>query len=239
MAGHSKFKNIMHRKGAQDAKRAKLFTKIVKEIVVAAKLGGGDPHSNPRLRSAMAYARTENMPKDRIEGAIKKATSSAEGDNYEEIRYEGYAPGGVAVIVETLSDNRNRTAAEVRSSFNKLGGSLGETGSVSYMFNRCGAITYPKAAATDDAILEAALEAGATDCNSDEEAHEILCSSDDFNEVREVLNTKFGDPVQAEVTWHPHNYIELDEETKQKVSKLIEALEDSDDVQKVSCNAIL
>ncbi|MCH2037300.1 MAG: YebC/PmpR family DNA-binding transcriptional regulator, partial [Rickettsiales bacterium] len=186
MAGHSKFSNIKHRKGAQDAKRAKVFTKVAKEIIVAVKTAGGqtDPNFNPRLRGAIASARALNMPKDRIDKAIKQGSGQNDDDNYEEIRYEGYAPGGIAIIVEAMTNNRNRTAAEVRTIFNKGGGSLGETGSVAYMFDRVGFIQYPFSVTSNDAMFVAALEAGADDVQSDDEYHEITCEPDSFNEVR-------------------------------------------------------
>ena len=187
MAGHSQFKNIMHRKGAQDAKRAKIFAKLIREVAVAAKLGGPDPDANPRLRSAVAACRQANMPKDNIDRAVKKASGGDDGENYEEIRYEGYGPGGVAVIVEALTDNRNRTASDVRAAFSKHGGTLAETGAVSFMFDRVGMIHYPAGAGDSDAMFEAALEAGAEDVESGDEGHDIYCLPDDFNTVREAL----------------------------------------------------
>lgn len=236
MAGHSKFKNIMHRKGAQDAKRAKLFTKLVREIIASCRVGQPDPNFNPRLRAAMAAARAANLPKDRIENAIKKGSNPQDGENYEEIRYEGYAPGGIAIIVEALSDNRNRTASDVRSIFTKAGGSLGETGSVSFMFDRIGLIEYPVAVATTDIMFEAATDAGADDCISYDEIHEIICSPDSFNEVRDNLAAKFGDAETSRLSWKPQNLINVTGEQAEKLYKMIEALENSDDVQHVCGN---
>lgn len=236
MAGHSKFKNIMHRKGAQDAKRAKTFTKLIREIITAARLGQPDPIFNARLRSAIAAARALNMPKANIESAVKRGSSSGEGDNYDEIRYEGYAPGGIAIIVEALTDNRNRTASEVRSAFTKHGGTLGETGSLTFMFDRIGLIEYPSNIASSDAMFEAALEAGATDCESEEEAHSIICAPDDFNEVRDALAKKFGDATTGLLSWRPQNTIEVAGDQAEKLLKLIDVLEDNDDVQFVYGN---
>lgn len=236
MAGHSKFKNIMHRKGAQDAKRAKQFTKIVREITVAAKTGIADPNMNPRLRSALIAARAANMPKDRVDAAIKKATGAGDADNYEEIRYEGYGVSGVAVIVEALTDNRNRTAAEIRSAFTKVGGNLGETGSVSFMFNRLGQIIYPSDKADENAILEAAIELGADNCESDSDSHEITCQIENFNEVRDGLITKFGDPESAKIAWIASTTTPVSEEQAVSMFKLIDILEDNDDVQAVYTN---
>ena len=195
MAGHSKFKNIMHRKGAQDKKRAKVFTRLIKELAVAAR-GGTDPDANPRLRTALAAARGANMPKDNIDRVLKKA-EGGDGDSYDEMRYEGYGPGGVALIVEALTDNRNRTASEVRATFNKFGGNLGETGSVNFMFDRVGQILYPASAGDADTVFEAALEAGADNVESDENGHEITTAPDDFNAVREALEGDFGTPEEA------------------------------------------
>ncbi len=236
MAGHSQFKNIMYRKGAQDKKRAKIFAKHTREIMVAAKAGLPDPDKNPRLRSALIAARSDNMPKDNIERAIKRATGGDEGEVYEEIRYEGYGTGGVAVIVEALTDNRNRTAAEVRSAFTKYGGSLGETGSVAFMFDRVGEIHYPASAASGDDMLEAAIEAGADDCVSDDAGHDVLCAPDDFANVRDALENALGEPERAALTWRPQNTIELDEDKAGTLLKMIDILEDSDDVQRVSAN---
>jgi YebC/PmpR family DNA-binding regulatory protein len=236
MAGHSQFKNIMHRKGAQDAKRAKMFTKLIREITVAARAGLPDPNQNPRLRAAVTAARTANMSRDTIERAINRGSGQTGGDNYEEVRYEGYGPGGVAIIVEALTDNRNRTAGEVRTAFNKLGGTLGESGSVSFQFARVGAVRYPAAAASADAMLEAAIEAGADDVESGEDSHEIYCKPDDLNAVRDALEAKFGAPEKAALSWRPQNMIEVSGEAAESLLKLIEALDDNDDVQAISAN---
>lgn len=236
MAGHSKFKNIQHRKGAQDAKRAKMFTKVGREIIVAAKLGGPDADANPRLRTAIQAARAVNMPNDRIKRAIESAAGSADSDNYEEIRYEGYGPGGVAVIVDALTDNRNRTAAEVRSTFGKHGGNLGETNSVSFMFDRVGEVVYPLAKASADQMFEAAVEAGATDCQSGEEYHEIYTEPEDLAAVRDALEAMFGDAERVALAWKPNVTSQVDEEQAASVMKLIDALEDNDDVQTVTTN---
>lgn len=235
MAGHSQFKNIMHRKGRQDAKRAKVFTKLAREITTAAKLGNEDPAFNPRLRAGIAAARAQNMPKDNIDRAIKKA-SGDDSANYEEVRYEGYGPGGIAVIVEALTDNRNRTAAEVRSAFAKHGGNLGETGSVNFMFDRVGLLSYPADKASAEEMFEAALEAGATDVTSDENAHEVICEPDDFSDVRDALEGTFGEPDTARLDWKPQNTISVDEDTAGTLLKLIDILDDNDDVQQVSAN---
>ena len=234
MAGHSKFKNIMHRKGRQDAKRAKVFAKLGRELSVAAK-AGPDPAFNPALRLAVANAKAQNMPNDVIKRAIDKA-QGGDADTYEEVRYEGYGPGGVAVIVEALTDNRNRTASEVRAAFSKNGGNLGETGSVAFMFERVGQISYPAGAAEAEAMFEGALEAGAEDVESDDETHTITCQPDDFAAVRDALEQKFGDPEEARLDWKPQNSIAVDEGTAQTLLKLIDALEDNDDVQRVSAN---
>ena len=234
MAGHSKFKNIMHRKGAQDAKRAKVFAKLGKELTIAAR-GGEDPGFNPRLRLAIANARGQNMPNDNIKRAIQRGLGG-DDTNYEEIRYEGYGPGGIAMIVEALSDNRNRTASEVRTAFAKNGGNLGETGSVNFMFDRVGQLTFPADVADPEAMFEAALEAGASDCESDEDAHTVTCAPEDFADVRDALAEKFGDPENAGLEWKPQNTIEVDADTAATLFKLIEVLEDNDDVQSVSSN---
>lgn len=236
MAGHSKFANIKHRKGAQDKKRANLFTKLAKEIVVAAKMGQPDPDFNPRLRLAIANAKSNSMPKANIDNAVRKATSAGEGENYEEVRYEGYAPAGIALIVDTLTDNRNRSVSEVRSTITKANGNLGESGSVAFMFDRIGVFKYAKDKASDDEMFEAAIEAGAEDCESDEEFHIITCDAESFNEVQTSLNDKFGDPETGNLDWRAQNYIEVDFETAQKIENLIERLEDLDDVQSVSAN---
>ena len=225
----------MHRKGRQDAQKSKLFGKLAREITVSAKMGLPDPAMNPRLRAAMIAARAENMPKDNIERAIKKATGG-EGDNYEQIRYEGYGPGGIAVIVEVLTDNRNRTAGEVRASFTKSGGNLAETGAVSFMFDHIGVIEYDATAASADAMFEAALEAGADDVVSSESGHEIFAGQDRFGSVAKALEAKFGEPRKASLVWRPQNTIAVDDEQGEKVLKLIENLNESDDVQNVYAN---
>ncbi|MBP9792168.1 MAG: YebC/PmpR family DNA-binding transcriptional regulator [Rickettsiales bacterium] len=238
MAGHSKFKNIMHRKGAQDAKRAKNFTKLVKEITVAVKSCGEDIEFNPRLRTAIATAKVQNLPKDRIEAAIKKAANPQQGDNFEEIRYECYAPGGVALVVETVTDNRNRTAGEVKAILSKAGGNLAEPGSVLYMFDHVGEIFFKASAASADTMLDSAIESGAEDCESTEEGHVIVCKSDDFHEVRNNLSKKYGEPEYAKITWKPQTVIEISsDEHKEKLMKIIDMLEDNDDVQDVYTNS--
>ncbi len=235
MAGHSQFKNIMHRKGRQDAQRSKLFSKLAREITVAAKLGTPDPAMNPRLRAAIIAARGENMPKDNIERAIKKAAGN-EGENYDEIRYEGYGPGGVAVIVEALTDNRNRAASDIRSFFTKSGGNLGETGSVAFMFDRLGVIEYDADKASEEAMLEAAIEAGADDVVSSEAGHEIYTAQETLREVAKALEATFGEPRKAALTWRPQNTIAVDDETGEKLLKLIDTLNEHDDVQNVYAN---
>jgi len=235
MAGHSQFKNIMHRKGKQDAQKSKLFGKLAREITVAAKLGTPDPAMNPRLRAAVIAARQENMPKDNIERAIKKATGG-DSESYDEIRYEGYGPGGVAVIVEALTDNRNRAASDIRSFFAKSGGNLGETGSVAFMFDRTGIIEYDSSKASDDAMLDAAIEAGADDVVSSESGHEIYASQETFREVAKSLEAKFGEARKAALTWKPQNTIAVDDETGEKLLKLMDLLNEHDDVQNVYAN---
>ncbi|TKT71689.1 YebC/PmpR family DNA-binding transcriptional regulator [Afipia massiliensis] len=235
MAGHSQFKNIMHRKGKQDAMRSKMFGKLAREITVAAKLGTPDPAMNPRLRLAITAARAENVPKDNIERAIKKALGN-EGENYDEIRYEGYGPGGVAVIVEALTDNRNRAASDIRSYFTKSGGNLGETGSVSFMFDRVGVIEYDAKVGSDDAMLEAAIEAGADDVASSEDGHEVFASPETFREVAKALEAKFGEARKAALVWKPQNTITVDDETGEKLFKLLDLLNEHDDVQNVYAN---
>lgn len=233
MAGHSQFKNIMHRKGAQDAKRGKLFTKLIRELTTAARAGLPDPAANPRLKAAVTAARAANMPKDTIERAIKRGAGGGDDTNYEEVRYEGYGPGGVALIVEALTDNRNRTASEVRSAFSKAGGALGETNSVSFMFDRVGDIAFPVGAGSADAMFEAGLEAGASNVESGAEVHEIVTTIEDFAQVRDALEAKFGAPERAKLAWHPKTTVAVDEATAESLFKLIEALEDNDDVQTV------
>ena len=235
MAGHSQFANIKHRKGAQDAKKAKRFTKILREISVAAKTGNPDPEFNPRLRNAMIEARVNNMPKDRIDAAIKKVGSAVGGDNFEEIRYEGYAAGGIPIIVEALTDNRNRTASEVRSIFTKNGGSLGETNSVSFMFDHVGLIRFDIKISDFDKIFETAIEAGAEDIEALEDCYLIFCSVENLGIVRDKLSKIFGDPQSAKLEWKAKNPIIIsDSEQEQKLLKMIDALEDCDDVQNVT-----
>ena len=236
MAGHSHVKNVMHRKGAQDAKRARQFAKLIREITVSARQGLPDPASNPRLRAALAAARIANMSKDTIDRAIKKAAGAPGSDDYVEVRYEGYGPAGVAVIVEALTDNRNRTASDVRSAFAKHGGSLGETNSVSFLFNRIGAIRYPAGVAEADAMLEAAIEAGAQDVASDAEGHEVIAAPEDFFAVRDALEARFGAPESARLDWRPTTSVTLDESSAAGLLKLLDVLEDSDDVQNVYAN---
>lgn len=236
MAGHSKFKNIMHRKGAQDAKRARLFTKIAREITVSAKTGAPDPGMNPRLRAAIAAAKQANMPNERIDRAIKSGTGEGEAENYDEMRYEGYGPGGVAIIIEALTDNRNRTAAEIRSAFAKHGGAMGETNSVSFMFQRVGQISYPASAGSADAVFELAAEAGGENVESDEETHEITTSVEEFAVVRDALMEKLGEPQRAALGWVPQNTIPVNEDQAATLLKLLDVLDDNDDVQSVSAN---
>src|ERR1700757_1956273 len=223
MAGHSQFKNIMHRMGRQDAQKSKLFGKLAREITVAAKLGTPDPAMNPRLRAAVIAARQENMPKDNIERAIKKAIGG-DSENYDEIRYEGYGPGGVAVIVEVLTDNRNRTASDVRSYFTKTGGNLAETGAVSFMFDHVGVIEFDAKVASADAMLEAAIEAGADDVVSSETGHEVYASQENFAEIAKALEAKFGEPRKAGLVWKPQNTVPIDDDKGEKLLKLMEML---------------
>jgi YebC/PmpR family DNA-binding regulatory protein len=236
MAGHSQFKNIMHRKGAQDAKRARAFAKLIREITVSARAGLPDPASNPRLRAAIAAALKANMTRDAIERAIKKAAGAGQGDDYFEVRYEGYGPAGVAVIVEALTDNRNRTASDVRSAFTKHGGALGETNSVSFMFSRLGVVRYPASVAGEDEMLEAAIEAGADNVESGPDGHEVTTSIEGFFAVRDALETRFGVPELAKLDWRPTTTVTLDEERAAAVMKLLDVLEDNDDVQNVYAN---
>ena len=235
MAGHSQFKNIMHRKGRQDAVKSKLFGKLAREITVSAKIGLPDPDMNPRLRAAIIAARAENMPKDNIDRAIKKALGG-DAESYEEIRYEGYGPGGVAVIGEVLTDNRNRTAGEVRAAFTKSGGNLAETGAVSFMFDRVGVIEYDAKAASSDAMFEAALEAGADDVVSSESGHEIYAAANQYGSVAKALEAKFGEPRKAGLVWRPQNTVAVGDEQGEKLLKLIENLNEHDDVQNVYAN---
>jgi YebC/PmpR family DNA-binding regulatory protein len=236
MAGHSQFKNIMHRKGAQDAKRGKIFTKLIRELTVSAKSGLPDPAANPRLRAAIIAARQANMSKDTVDRAIKRGAGGTDDTNYEEVRYEGYGPGGVAIIMEALTDNRNRTASDIRMAFTKFGGSLGETNSVSFMFDRIGAVRYSRDVASDDDMLEAAIEAGADNVESDDEGHEITCASDQLNAVRDALETRFGPSQSAKLGWRPQTLTPVADETAEKLFRLIEALDDNDDVQTVIAN---
>lgn len=236
MAGHSQFKNIMHRKGAQDAKRARIFAKIAREIMVAARSGLPDPNSNPRLRAALASAWAANMPKDNVDRALKKALGGDDGTVYEEVRYEGYGPGGVAVIVETLTDNRNRTASEVRSHFNKYGGNLGETGSVGFCFERIGILHFEKNKFTFDQIFEAAVEGGADNVEPMDDVWEVTCSMEAFATVRDHLIENLSDPLQAKVIWRPLSTTPCDEDTAKTLIKLMDVLEDNDDVQNVYAN---
>ena len=235
MAGHSQFKNIMHRKGRQDAVRSKVFSKLAREITVAAKQGLPDPDMNPRLRAAILAARAENMPKDNIERAIKKS-QAGDLETYEEIRYEGYGPSGVAVIVEALTDNRNRTASEVRSYFTRSGGNLGETGSVAFMFDHVGLVEFDQKVASADDMLEAAIEAGAEDVQSDENGHQVVCEATALAGVAKALEERFGEPRKAALVWRPQNTVPVDDEAAEKLLRLVETLEDNDDVQTVYAN---
>jgi YebC/PmpR family DNA-binding regulatory protein len=235
MAGHSQYKNIMFRKGKQDKMRSKIFSKLAREITVAAKAGLPDPNANARLRLAIQNARAENLPKDNIERAIKKA-SGADADNYETVRYEGYGPGGTAVIVEALTDNRNRTAPVVRAAFAKYGGNMGETGSVAFMFNRVGEIVYPLGKITADAIMEAAIDAGADDATSDD-IHIVTCAFESINEVSTALAARFGEAQSVKIVWKPNVMSPLDFEKAESLMKLVDALDEDDDVQNVFTNA--
>ena len=235
MAGHSKWANIQHRKGRQDAARSKLFSKLAKEITVAAKMGDPDPEKNPRLRLAVKEAKSQSVPKDVIDRAIKKS-QGGDAENYDEIRYEGYGPNGVAIIVEAMTDNRNRTASNVRSTFAKNGGNLGETGSVSFMFERKGEIVYPASVGDDEAVFEAAIEAGAEDVESSEDGHIVYCADTDLNEVSSALEASLGESESTKLIWKPSTTTELGLEDMQKLMKLVDALEDDDDVQNVTTN---
>ncbi len=232
MAGHSKFKNIMHRKGAQDKKRSAMFSKLSREITVAAKMGTPDPDMNPRLRAAVLAAKAQSMPKDNIQRAIDKS-SAGDAENYEELRYEGFGPGGVSLIVEALTDNRNRTATNVRTIFSKNGGNLGASGSVSHGFDRMGLIAYPASAGSADDVLEAAIEAGADDVESDEEGHQIWTAQDSLHEVAKALEARLGEPESTKLAWRPQTPVEVNGEQAEQLLKLIDALEDDDDIQTV------
>ena len=236
MAGHSQFKNIMYRKGAQDKKRAKIFGRLIREITVAARAGLPEPDKNPRLRAAISAARTANMPKDNIDRAIKRVAGGEDDTHYEEIRYEGYGPGGVALIVETLTDNRNRTASEVRTAFGRNGGALAETNAVSFMFDRVGLIAFDAGVGSADAVFEVAAEAGAGNVESAADGHEITCDPDQFNTVRDALVGRFGDPREAHLAWKPQTTVEVGEKHAETLLKLLDALDDNDDVQQVAAN---
>ncbi|MDE2229029.1 MAG: YebC/PmpR family DNA-binding transcriptional regulator [Alphaproteobacteria bacterium] len=235
MAGHSQFKNIMHRKGAQDKKRAKVFTKVIRELTIAAKSGSPDPGTNPRLRAAVTAAKEANMPRDTIERAVKRGSGGTETDNYEEVRYEGYGPGGVAVIVEALTDNRNRTASEIRAAFTKVGGNLSESNSVSFLFDRVGQVVFP-ATVDFEALFEAAVEAGADDVETVGEDHLVTCAPENLNAVRDRLEARFGAPRSARLVWRPKTSAPIGRDDAEALFKLLETLEDSDDVQNVFAN---
>ena len=235
MAGHSQFKNIMFRKGKQDKERSKLFAKLSREITVAAKAGMPDPAHNARLRTAIVAAKAESMPKDNIERAIKKAGGS-DAENYDEIRYEGRGPGGVAIIVEAMTDNRNRTSADVRSTFAKYGGAMGETGSVTFLFDHVGVIAYPATKGSEDQMLEVALDAGADECLSDGESHEFITSPESYALVREALEAKLGAPQSATITWRPQTTVPVSDDAGESLMKMIEILDDHDDAQNVYGN---
>jgi YebC/PmpR family DNA-binding regulatory protein len=232
MAGHSKFKNIMHRKGAQDKKRSAMFSKLSREITVAAKMGTPDPDMNPRLRAAVMAAKAQSMPKDNIERAINKAVAG-DGENYEDVRYEGFGPGGVSLIVEALTDNRNRTATNVRTAFSKNGGNLGAGGSVSHGFDRLGLIAYPASAGSADDIFEAAIDAGAEDVQSNDDGHEIWTAQENLHEVAKALEKALGEPESTKLAWRPQTSVEVDEGTAGSLLKLIDLLDEDDDVQTV------
>ena len=236
MAGHSKWANIQHRKGAQDAKRAKRFAKLVREVIVAARQGVPDPEHNARLRTAITAAKSQSVPKENIDRVLRKAQGGADDVNYDELCYEGFGPSGIALLVDAMTDNRNRTASEVRAAFNKYGGSLGETGSVSFMFDRVGQIIYSADAADAESMFETALEAGADNVESDDNGHEVLCEPEDFNAVREALEVAFGPPEESGLTWKAQNLITVDEAHASTLLKLLDALDDNDDVQNVASN---
>jgi YebC/PmpR family DNA-binding regulatory protein len=235
MAGHSQFKNIMHRKGRVDAVRSKMFSKLAREIFVSARMGMPDPAHNPRLRAAIIAAKQQSMPKDNIQRAIDKAVGGG-GENIEEVRYEGYGPGGVALIVETQTDNRNRTGSDIRSTFSKYGGALGEPNSVTFLFDRVGVIAYPKDKGSEDAMLEAAIDAGADECVSGEEMHEFITSLENFGSVRDALETKLGEPVSSKIEWRARTTTPVSDENGETLVKLLEVLDDHDDVQTVYGN---
>ena len=236
MAGHSQFKNIMYRKSAQDKKRAKIFTKIIRELTTAARSGLPDPNSNPRLRAAVNAAKEANMPKDTVERAIRRGAGGDDGETYDEVRYEGYGPGGIAIIVEALTDNRNRTASDVRAAFTKAGGNMGESNSVSFLFERVGQVTYAANAASADAMFEAAVEAGADNVESGGEEHAVTTAPDALNAVRDALEQRFGAPQSAKLVWKPKTLTPVEGEAADQLFKLLETLEDSDDVQSVYAN---
>ena len=236
MAGHSQFKNIMYRKGAQDKKRAKIFTKIIRELTTAARTGLPDVNANPRLRAAVNAAKVANMPKDTVERAIRRGSGEEGGENYDEVRYEGYGPGGIAIIAEALTDNRNRTASDIRTAFTKAGGNLGESNSVSFLFDRLGEVLYPASATSADAMFEAAVEAGADNVESGGEQHAITCAAEDLNAVRDALEKRFGVPQSAKLVWRPKVNTPVSGDAADSLLKLLETLEDSDDVQNVYAN---
>ena len=236
MAGHSKFKNIMHRKSAQDARRSKRFTRLIRELAVAARSGLPDPEQNPRLRAAVLSARAANMGGDTIERAIRRGSGAEDGEQYDEVRYEGYGPAGIAIIVEALTDNRNRTAGEVRAAFARHGGALGETNSVAFLFERVGTVRFPRGRASAEEMFEAASEAGASEVATEDDGHEVLCAPDDFNDVREALEARFAAAESAALSWRPRTTVDLDEAGAEGLFRLLEALEDNDDVQSVAAN---
>lgn len=235
MAGHSKFKNIQYRKGAQDKKRAKIFSKLAKEITVAAKLGLPDPAMNPRLRSAIQAARAQNMPKDNIDRAIKKSQDIG-GANFDEVRYEGFGPGGIGFIIETLTDNKNRSAGDIRAIFTKCGGNLAETGSVSFLFKKVGLIEFDKSICPEDDIIEMSIEHGAEDCDITSQSYEIYCNPDELHSVGEILENKLGEPRLMKIIWKPENLIVIDKDVFQKIERLVDMLDDNEDVQDVYFN---
>ena len=237
MSGHSKWSTIKHKKGAADAKRGKVFTKLIKEITVAARMGGGDPNANPRLRTAIAAAKAENMPKDNVERAVKKGTGELEGVNYEELNYEGYGPGGAAVYIESLTDNKNRAVAEIRHIFSKAGGNLGENGCVAWMFDKKGYIVVEKSAVEEDVLMETALDAGAEDVREDDSNFEVITAPEDFEAVKAAMDEAGIASIDSEVTMLPQNTTDLVGKEAEQMIRLMDALEDCDDVQKVYTNA--